>query len=173
MWCHFALSQIICSNHIQFQSDFQASHGRHAAAAAGSAGAGGDNRRINRSDRYTCTTSTRSTTRYTRSKSLRKVFGKIFTSGNCRRKCNTNRNKNGNGNDGVEEERLNPFTTRDEETATPWLPEHLHHPLALRLKRELFSKGGVRLGVEEDLDQYESAFEFAPAPDRFASLVLV
>lgn len=97
----------------------------------------------------------------------------MFISGKRRRKRNPNRDKNNlnrggdeNGDGGVEEG-LNPFITRDEETATPWLPEHLHRRLALRLKRELFGKGGVRFGVEEDLDQYESAFEFAPAPDRF------
>lgn len=60
----------------------------------------------------------------------------------------------------------NDFIAKDEETATPWLPELLHDGLGARLGRELFGKGGVRVGVEEDLDQYESAFEFAPAPDR-------
>lgn len=60
----------------------------------------------------------------------------------------------------------NSFILRDEETATPWLPEPLYGGLASRLTRELFGKAAVRMGVEEDLDQYESAFEFAPAPDR-------
>lgn len=58
------------------------------------------------------------------------------------------------------------FIVRDEERATPWLPEPLHAGLAFRLEHELFGKAAVRIGVEEDLDQYESAFEFAPAPDR-------
>ncbi|CAM9440430.1 unnamed protein product, partial [Laminaria digitata] len=60
----------------------------------------------------------------------------------------------------------NTFVPKDEETATPWLPGVLHDGLATRLGRELFGKAGVRTGAEEDLDQYESAFEFAPAPDR-------
>ncbi|CAM9694268.1 unnamed protein product [Ectocarpus sp. 13 AM-2016] len=59
------------------------------------------------------------------------------------------------------------FIAKDEETATPWLPALLREDLAARLERELFSEAaGVRVGVEEELDQYESAFEFAPAPDR-------
>eukprot|EP00752_Nemacystus_decipiens_P018357 g16468.t1 len=59
------------------------------------------------------------------------------------------------------------FIAKDEETATPWLPVLLHDGLAARLERELFGQAaGVRVGVEEELDQYESAFEFAPAPDR-------
>lgn len=62
-------------------------------------------------------------------------------------------------------EGFNSFV-KDEETATPWLPEVLRGGLAARLHRELFGKAGVRMGVEEDLDHYESAFEFAPAPDR-------
>lgn len=61
----------------------------------------------------------------------------------------------------------NSFIAKDEETATPWLPALLHDELATRLERELFGEAaGVRMGVEEELDQYESAFEFAPAPDR-------
>lgn len=64
------------------------------------------------------------------------------------------------------------FIAKDEETATPWLPELLHDGLAARLERELFGKAaGVRMGVEEELDQYESAFEFAPAPDRWRYVV--
>lgn len=60
------------------------------------------------------------------------------------------------------------FIAKDEETATPWLPALLREDLAARLERELFSEAaGVRVGVEEELDQYESAFEFAPAPDRW------
>lgn len=61
---------------------------------------------------------------------------------------------------------LKSFVIRDEETAIPWLPGVLHSDLAGRLKETLFGETGVRIGVEEDLDQYESAFEFAPAPDR-------
>lgn len=65
----------------------------------------------------------------------------------------------------------NSFIAKDEETATPWLPEVLHESLAQRLEGELFGSaagaGGVRVGVEDELDQYESAFEFAPAPDRW------
>lgn len=65
-----------------------------------------------------------------------------------------------------EPEGLNSFIVRDEETATPWLPDVLHGDLTMRLTRELLGRGGVRMGVQENLDQYESAFEFAPAPDR-------
>ena len=74
---------------------------------------------------------------------------------------------------GVEEERPSSLNNRDgdEETATPWLPRQLLGGLASRLTRELFGKGGLRVGVEEDLDQYESAFEFAPAPDRCVGLL--
>lgn len=63
---------------------------------------------------------------------------------------------------------LESFIVRDEERATPWLPESLRAGLAFRLEHELFGQAAVRIGVEEDLDQYESAFEFAPAPDRYA-----
>ncbi|CAB1099644.1 unnamed protein product [Ectocarpus sp. CCAP 1310/34] len=64
------------------------------------------------------------------------------------------------------------FIAKDEETATPWLPVLLREDLAARLERELFSEAaGVRVGVEEELDQYESAFEFAPAPDRTDAFV--
>ncbi|CAN0259089.1 unnamed protein product, partial [Ectocarpus sp. 12 AP-2014] len=49
------------------------------------------------------------------------------------------------------------FIAKDEETATPWLPALLREDLAARLERELFSEAaGVRVGVEEELDQYES-----------------
>lgn len=68
--------------------------------------------------------------------------------------------------DGAHPHTSNTFVPKDEETATPWLPGVLHDGLAARLGRELFGKAGVRTGAEEDLDQYESAFEFAPAPDR-------
>ena len=68
--------------------------------------------------------------------------------------------------DGSHPHTSNTFVPKDEETATPWLPGVLHDGLAARLGRELFGKAGVRTGAEEDLDQYESAFEFAPAPDR-------
>lgn len=68
--------------------------------------------------------------------------------------------------DGAHPHTSNTFAPKDEETATPWLPGVLHDGLAARLGRELFDKAGVRTGAAEDLDQYESAFEFAPAPDR-------
>lgn len=68
---------------------------------------------------------------------------------------------------GAQADGLESLVVRDEERATPWLPEFLHARLATRLEHELFGKTGVRVGVEEDLDQYESAFEFAPAPDRY------
>ncbi|CAM9139007.1 unnamed protein product [Discosporangium mesarthrocarpum] len=53
----------------------------------------------------------------------------------------------------------------EEERATPWLPHPLHADIESRLSRELFGKAGIRVGAAEDLDQYESAFEFAPVPD--------
>ncbi|CAM9114779.1 unnamed protein product [Choristocarpus tenellus] len=58
-----------------------------------------------------------------------------------------------------------PTDLGEEERATPWLPHPLHADLESRLTRELIGKAGVRVGAEEDLDQYESAFEFAPSPD--------
>lgn len=80
--------------------------------------------------------------------------------------------KRGTGeSDDTQIDGLYSFVNRDEETATPWLPEHLHGRLASRLSEELFGKAGVRMGVEEDLDQYESAFEFAPAPDRYDKVI--
>lgn len=75
--------------------------------------------------------------------------------------------KRRNGQDGAGQTEGSNSFIRDEETATPWLPEPLYGGLASRLSRELFGKAAVRMGVEEDLDQYESAFEFAPAPDRY------
>lgn len=80
-------------------------------------------------------------------------------------RCFSRKRRNG-GTEGDRIDGLASFIARDEETATPWLPEPLHAGLASRLSRELFVKAGVRTGVDEDLDYYESAFEFAPSPDR-------
>jgi hypothetical protein len=52
-----------------------------------------------------------------------------------------------------------------EESLTHILPETLRVDLQARLEREVVGKGRVRLQEKLDLDQYESAFEFAPAPD--------
>ncbi|CAM9232899.1 unnamed protein product [Chrysoparadoxa australica] len=53
----------------------------------------------------------------------------------------------------------------EEESPITNLPEAMKSDLTLRLNKELVEKVGIKAGRQRDLDQYESAFEFAPPPD--------